>query len=319
LGPELSRIVKGSTSLAIDARANLDAWTALIDNAQPVLDSQSETADSIANWAGHLASVTDQLRQEDPSVAGLIDGGASAFDEARQLVETVRPTLPILMANLVNINSVAIAYQPAIEQLLVLVPQGAATTQGGMVPGLNTKQDYVGPLLDFNLQPNNPPLCNTGFLPQQQQRSPALQDAPPRAPGDLYCRVPQDSIIGVRGARNYPCITRPGKRAPTAAMCESDEQYVPLNDGFNWKGDPNATLTGQGVPQLPPGTPSPEQPVEPQSPPPTAESPPSVAVAEYDPTTGTYLGPDGNVYTQSDLSSPVKERTWQNMLIPNQP
>jgi Mce-associated membrane protein len=34
-------------------------------------------------------------------------------------------------------------------------------------------------------------------------------------------------------------------------MCEIDEQCVPLNDGNNWKGDPNATLSGQSVPQLP--------------------------------------------------------------------
>ena len=57
----------------------------------------------------------------------------------------------------------------------------------------------------------------------------------------------------VRGAKNTPCVTRPGKRAPTVKMCESDEQYVPLNDGDNWKGDPNATLSGQDIPQLPPG------------------------------------------------------------------
>jgi hypothetical protein len=37
-------------------------------------------------------------------------------------------------------------------------------------------------------------------------------------------------------------------------MCESNEEYVPLNDGYNWKGDPNATLSGQAIPQLPPGT-----------------------------------------------------------------
>ena len=46
----------------------------------------------------------------------------------------------------------------------------------------------------------------------------------------------------------------PGKRAPSVAMCESDENYVPLNDGFNWKGDPNATISGQAIPQLRPGT-----------------------------------------------------------------
>jgi phospholipid/cholesterol/gamma-HCH transport system substrate-binding protein len=110
--------------------------------------------------------------------------------------------------------------------------------------------------------------------------------------------------LNVRGARNTPCIGKPGKRAPTAAMCESDENYVPLNDGFNWKGDPNATLSGQPVPGLPPGSTAPL-------------APPPIAAAEYDPATGTYIGPDGRVYTQSNLAhSTPKEQTWQSMLVP---
>ena len=31
--------------------------------------------------------------------------------------------------------------------------------------------------------------------------------------------------------RNIPRETVPGKRAPTVEMCESDEQFVPLNEG----------------------------------------------------------------------------------------
>ena len=103
----------------------------------------------------------------------------------------------------------------------------------------------------------------------------------------------------------------PGKRATTVKMCESDEQYVPLNDGFYWKGDPNATLSGQAIPQLPPGSP-------PAAPPPAAAPPaPPIAVAEYDPSTGTYVGPDGRVYAQSDLARNAdQEQTWETMLLP---
>ena len=57
----------------------------------------------------------------------------------------------------------------------------------------------------------------------------------------------------MRGARNIPCETVPGKRAPTVKLCESNEQYVPLNDGYNWKGDPNATLSGQAFRNCRPG------------------------------------------------------------------
>jgi phospholipid/cholesterol/gamma-HCH transport system substrate-binding protein len=108
----------------------------------------------------------------------------------------------------------------------------------------------------------------------------------------------------------------PGKRAPTVKMCESDEQYVPLNDGYNWKGDPNATLSGQDIPQLPPGTPPAAAP-GPAPPPSAGPGPPPIATAEYDPATGKYVGPDGKVYTQSDLGQPAPEgKTWQNMLLP---
>jgi phospholipid/cholesterol/gamma-HCH transport system substrate-binding protein len=114
----------------------------------------------------------------------------------------------------------------------------------------------------------------------------------------------------VRGVRNLPCETRPGKRAPTVEMCESDEQYVPLNDGFNWKGDPNATLSGQPVPPMVPGIPP--IPAGPAAPPPAP-----IAVAQYDPATGTYTGPDGRQYTQANLAgTAMSPGTWQDLLVP---
>jgi phospholipid/cholesterol/gamma-HCH transport system substrate-binding protein len=143
----------------------------------------------------------------------------------------------------------------------------------------------------------------------RQQRSPSDQDYPERPAGELYCRVPQDSDLNVRGVRNIPCESNPAKRAPTVELCESDEQYIPLNDGYNWKGDPNATLSGQGVPQYAPGT-------DPRLPPPLAVAP--VAAVPYDPATGDYIGPDGKRYTQGDLANP-ENNTWQSMLVPPAP
>jgi phospholipid/cholesterol/gamma-HCH transport system substrate-binding protein len=317
LGPELSRIVRGSTDLSIAAHDNLDPLLALIDQAKPVLDSQTTTATEIQSWASHIAATTGSLQAHDQAVAGLIDNGGTAADQARQLVERLQPTLPVLMANLTSIGKVALAYQPDIEQLLVLFPQVISATQAGLVANMNTKQAYKGQYLSFNLNINLPPPCTTGFLPAQQQRIPNLVDAPDRAAGDLYCRVPQDSQGNVRAVRNTPCETVPGKRAPSVKLCESDEQYVPLNDGYNWKGDPNATLSGQGIPQLPPGAPPPA--TAPGTPP-VGPPPPAVAAAEYDPATGTYVGPDGHLYTQSDLArSAPKDQTWQNMLFPPGP
>jgi phospholipid/cholesterol/gamma-HCH transport system substrate-binding protein len=42
-----------------------------------------------------------------------------------------------------------------------------------------------------------------------------------------------------------------------------------------------------------------------------------LAAAEYNPATGTYIGPDGKQYTRSDLAqSGPKDKSWQAMLVP---
>jgi phospholipid/cholesterol/gamma-HCH transport system substrate-binding protein len=71
---------------------------------------------------------------------------------------------------------------------------------------------------------------------------------------------------------------------------------------------PRATMNAT-LPQLPPGTPPAE------AAPPTGPAPPIVA-AEYDPATGTYVGPDGKVYEQSDLANGATGQPWQSMLVP---
>lgn len=306
LGPEVSRLVKGSTALAIGARQNLGELTNIVDGVAPVLDTQTDTSSSVQAWAAHLATITRQLQINDSAVAGVLQKGAPATEEVRALFDRLQPTLPIVLANLVGIGNVAVTYRADLEQLLVLLPQGAATMQAIALPNRNVP-GLKGGYLDFNLNLNIPPPCTTGFLPAQQQRAAAYEDYPNRPAGDLYCRIPQDAMFNVRGARNTPCETRPGKRAPTVKMCESDENYVPLNEGYNWKGDPNATLSGQPVPQPPPNSAS--------APPATPPAP--IAAAEYDPATGTYIGPDGRVYTQANLAPhAAEEKTWQAMLLP---
>ncbi|AQA05450.1 mammalian cell entry protein [Mycobacterium sp. MS1601] len=290
LGPELSRLIDGATGVAIDARDNLGPLITLIDKAAPVLDSQADTAADIQAWSSHVAELTAQLRDNDAAVAGIVQGGGPATDEVRALLDRVQPTVPILLANLVSIGEVALEYNASLEQILVLFPQGTAIFQQLGVPTHGTGLPPGG-YLDFNLNFNLPPPCTTGFLPAQQRRAPALEDAPDRPAGDLYCRIPQDSMFNVRGVRNIPCQTVPGKRAPTVKMCESDESYVPLNDGMAWKGDPNATLSGQPIPQ--------------------------VASVEYDPATGTYLAPGGTVGRRPDLAAGVPtEKTWESLLVP---
>ena len=309
LGPEISRLVKGSTAVAIDARKNLTDLTNVIDNSAPLLDTQVQTSDAVQAWAANIADITSQLQTHNSDFAGILRDGPAAIDEGRQLLDRLQPTLPVVLANLTSIAPVLITYQASLEQLLVLLPQSVANAQATVLADRDNPTSYKGMGLNFNMNLNLPPPCNTGFLPPQQMRPASSLDQPDRMPGDLYCRIPQDSELNVRGARNIPCVTRPGKRAPTVKMCESDEDYVPLNDGYNWKGDPNATLSGQPIPQPPP-EPSTSSGA-------LAPAPPPIAIAEYDPNTGAYVGPDGQRYVQKDLGGDASQKnTWQDLLLP---
>jgi phospholipid/cholesterol/gamma-HCH transport system substrate-binding protein len=314
LGPELSRIVDGSTALAIEGGKTIDPLGQLIDQSPPVLNSQVQTSDSIATWAAHTASIFGQLKAQNTAFGDLLNQGGPGLSEGKALLDRVAPALPTLLANLVSLGTIAVTYRSDLEQLLVLYPEGTAVMSAIALSDWGTAQAYKGVYLDFNLNLNLPQPCNTGFLPVRQMRSMSDVDYPDRPAGELYCRIPQDSDLNVRGVRNIPCETNPAKRAPTAEMCESDEQYVPLNDGNNWKGDPNATLSGQGIPQYPPGVAPPGEP-----PPAITGSPPPatpLAAAAYDPATGRYIGPDGHVYTQANLArSASQQQTWQSMLL----
>ena len=110
----------------------------------------------------------------------------------------------MLLANLTTLGQVAVTYHASVEQLLVLLPPYIGSVQAVGSPLNNPTGMTLG---DFTLTINDPPACTVGFLPPSQWRSPAdLSDID--TPDGLYCKLPQDSPIAVRGARNYPCQGR---------------------------------------------------------------------------------------------------------------
>jgi len=167
------------------------------------------------------------------------------LDEASRLFEQIKPTLPVLLANLTTIGQIGITYHPSLEQVLVLLPASVAYT--------NTAASMNWPdgksRGDFALTIDDPPICTVGFLPPSQWRSPS-DTSDMDTPDGLYCKLPQDSPLAVRGARNYPCMGHPGKRAPTVEICNSDKPYMPLAMREHVLGpspiDPN--LISQGIP-----------------------------------------------------------------------
>ena len=73
-------------------------------------------------WARSLAGVTDQLVTNDQQVRTLLQQGPDAANEVSQLLNQIKPTLPVLLANMTTVGQVAVTYRPSLEQALVLLP-----------------------------------------------------------------------------------------------------------------------------------------------------------------------------------------------------
>jgi virulence factor Mce-like protein len=245
-GDDFQSLLDSASKLTNDVNGVSDQTRSLIDDSRPLLDSQAETSDAIRTWARSVAGVTQQVAQDDPDVRAILQRGPGFAQEVSALLNQVKPTLPILLANLTTLGQILITYNPSLEQLLVLLPAVIAAQQSF---GL-AKNNPVGlPLSDFTLTVSDPPGCTVGFLPPSQWRNPA-DTTTIDTPDGLYCKLPQDSPIAVRGARNYPCMGHPGKRAPTVELCNDPKGYQPLAIREHSLGpypfDPN--LISQGVP-----------------------------------------------------------------------
>jgi phospholipid/cholesterol/gamma-HCH transport system substrate-binding protein len=305
-GPELARLISSSRLLVDEANSNYVQTTQLIDQAGPFLDAQIRSGDDIKSLADGLARFTTELAHADPQVRTLLQNVPGVAAQVNTAFTGIRPSFPVLAANLANAGRIGVIYHKSIEQTLVILPAlfAALITVAGGVPA------DEGGKLDFKIDLGDPAPCLTGFIPPPLTRTPA-DETLRELPTDMYCKVAQSDPSVVRGARNYPCQEFPGKRAPTIQLCRDPVGYVPL--GSNpWRGppvpygtpviDPRNILPpnkfpnippdanydpGDPVVQLPPGVPpgpgpAPDAPFPLQVPP--ADGPPPPPLPYYGPT-----------------------------------
>jgi phospholipid/cholesterol/gamma-HCH transport system substrate-binding protein len=235
LGPALQRLVDSTTNIAQGFQENLPQVNDIVAHSTPILQSQVTSGDNIAQWSRNLNIIASQSAEQDAALRSGLEQAAPTLDQTAQLFSGVRDALPQTLANLAIVIDMLKRYHKGLEQTLVILPQGAAIAQAGtLFEGLGQ--------LPLALAINQPPPCLTGFLPASEWRSPADTSMAP-LPSGTYCKIPKDfQANAVRGARNYPCVDVPGKRAATPMECRSPEPYVPL--GTNpWYGDPNQILS----------------------------------------------------------------------------
>src|SRR6185437_6399647 len=186
LGPALQRLVDSTQSIVGDFEANLSDVDDIIANAAPILDSQVDSGDSIAQWSRNLKVLTAQIANNDPHLQSLLSKGAPTAEQVDSVFSDVRESLPATIANLEVVADMLKRYNAGLEQLLVFLPEvgSVAQTLIASAPG--------AVLMNLNLSLNNPPPCLTGFLPASQWRSPA-DTSPAPLPSGTYCKIPQDT------------------------------------------------------------------------------------------------------------------------------
>ncbi|MDQ1203110.1 MCE family protein [Rhodococcus sp. SORGH_AS_0303] len=235
-GDTLGELLDSLGSVTTATRENIDPIAALVTDLDPVLGATAASSDAIRSWAASLATVTGQVSTRDGNLRSVIDGGEPLGAAVSGLFQDLRPTLPLLLSNLISVEQVAVTYNAALEQILVLYPPLIAATQG--TGKANADAGDPGQNTYFAAQLNDPPPCTEGFLPADQRRSPAEVDTVP-TPTDLYCKVAPDDPSAIRGARNLPCQEFPGRRAATVQLCRQGA-YDPNNgsyitdDGSRW-------------------------------------------------------------------------------------
>ena len=246
-GPELARLFESSRLLVEQANADFPQTSQLIDQVGPFLQSQIRSGNDIRALSDGLARFTSEVRQADPQLRTLLTVVPPAVDQANAAFSGIRPSFPMLAANLANLGRVGVIYHKSIEQLLVVLPALFAA----IITAANGEPQDEGAKLDFKVNVDPPP-CTTGFIPPPLIRTPA-DETLRELPTDMYCKTAQNDAAAVRGARNYPCQEFPGKRAPTVAICRDPKGYVPI--GTNpWRGPPipYGTPMTNGLNILPP-------------------------------------------------------------------
>lgn len=244
-GFDFGSLLDSGATLSNDLNGVADETRLLADDARPLLEGQAATADSIRTWARSLAGFTGQLAANDEQFRTVLQTFPGFSDEVSSFLTELKPTLPVLLANLGTVSEILMTYNASLEQLLVLLPPYFAQQQS-----YSLTSDSTGAARgDFAATVSDPPACTVGFLPPSSWRSPN-DESDIDTPDDIYCKLPQDSPIAVRGARNFPCIRHPGKRAPTVEICNSDKPYQPLAMRQHTLGaapiDPS--LIAQGIP-----------------------------------------------------------------------
>jgi phospholipid/cholesterol/gamma-HCH transport system substrate-binding protein len=299
VGPALQSLIDNGNALTEQAIQTLPEQLRLIDDSRTVLDTQNDVAGELKTWARTFASFSDQLRESDPDLRGVLDNGVTASRQLAGLLRDNEGVLPTLLGNLITVNQIQAVRLPYVRATLELFP---SLTSGGyyVTPGDGTA--HFGMVQQPpNEQPQNP--CTIGYESTHIRGNNKDGSTPSDWGGpanlDAYCHG-AGIVADYRGSRTVP-------RPDNAQITNSDPYPGPRyghskhptvkeqeQGGYSFQGGGgNSAAAAQGGAN-------------------------TVVPLPYDPLTGLLTGMDGKQY-QLGYSGPLTpifgSSSWEWLLL----
>lgn len=130
-GQDLGTIIDTTTEFIQAADDNIDSTRALIRDSSTVLQTQVDKGSQIQAFSKNLALLSDTLVVADPDLRRLVDGGAPAAKEVREVIAENAEDLTVLFNNLITVNRPAFENTQSVRALFILYPyllEGAPST-----------------------------------------------------------------------------------------------------------------------------------------------------------------------------------------------
>ncbi|NED61997.1 virulence factor Mce, partial [Streptomyces sp. SID10244] len=93
-----------SSTLAAGLKDVGDDTSTLLKDSVPLVDSQVDSVDAIRMWTTDLEGFTGQVVTDTPQVRRLLSSGPGFADEVEKTLDSVKLTLPVLLANLTTVG-----------------------------------------------------------------------------------------------------------------------------------------------------------------------------------------------------------------------
>jgi phospholipid/cholesterol/gamma-HCH transport system substrate-binding protein len=202
-GQNLQTLLDDFSAYSAAADQNITPTSALIDEGKGVLATQEDDSGEIESFATSVNLLAQRLESSDPDLRALITAAPAAASQVSDLLDDNDPDLGLTVANLLTTSEVAGSRQPALEELLSVLP--AVTAAGDTVV---TKD---GANFGLTLTFFDPLPCTDGYQGTARENGTATK--PTALNAGAACDSPSSTGIDVRGSAHAPS----GGPVPAAA------------------------------------------------------------------------------------------------------